>query len=334
MHSPITIIISVILICDSYLSSISLTSAWSSSFRINDAILPSQYQQQNQQRLSTTSLFAKRYAKPQKVEPKPTMNREIRLESIRVVVDTGTGGKDETLGIMSPADGMLKAKELGGLDLIMINPNGDPPVCKIVDYSKWRYAREKSAKEKKKNSKASEVKEVKMSYKIDSHDYDVRVKAATRFINQGNRVKLTVMFKGREVQHDKLGFDLLNKVSTDMEKCCVMDTKPKRTGMQLICFVSPRPEVLKAINEKKRAAEKKARKEKEETAPVKEPLNVQAAVATAGAVAEVQQQEVQKDEKVEVDVVDMLKEDDDDDDDESALDGLLEGDALMNDLFG
>merc|ERR1712129_417538 len=204
---------------------------------------------------TTTSLFAKRYAKPQKVEPKPPMNREIQLESIRVVVDSGTGGKDETLGVMSSSEAMVKAKELGGLDLIMINPNGDPPVCKICDYSKWRYIREKLAKEKKKNSKASEIKEVKMSYKIDVHDYDVRVKAATRFINQGNRVKLTVMFKGREVQHDKLGYELLNKVATDMEKYCIMDTKPKRAGMSLSCFVSPKPEVLKAINEKKRAEE-------------------------------------------------------------------------------
>jgi len=306
--------ISTILLCDSYLSSLSVTSAWSTSPRINNALLPKQ---------TSTTLFAKRYAKPTKPEPKPTMNEEIKLDSIRVVVDSGKGGKDDTLGIMSPSEARSKAKEMGGLDLIMINPNGDPPVCKIVDYSKWRYQRERNAKEKKKNSKASEVKEVKMSYKIDVHDYNVRVKAATKFINQGNRVKLTVMFKGREVQHDKLGYDLLNKVATDMEKLCVMDTKPKRAGMNLSCFVSPRPEVLKAINEKKRA-EEKAKKKKQK--PVKE---VVAAAAAAAAVVEIQE------EKVEVDVAAMLEEEEDDDDDsDSALDGLLEGDALMNDLFG
>jgi len=314
--------ISTILLCNSYLSSLQVTSAWStSSIRINNALLP-------QSKQSSTSLFAKRYAKPTKPEPKPTMNAEITLDTVRVVVESGKGGKDDTLGIMSPREAMSKAKEMGGLDLIMINPNGDPPVCKIVDYSKWRYQRERNAKEKKKNSKASEVKEVKMSYKIDVHDYNVRVKAATKFINQGNRVKLTVMFKGREVQHDKLGYDLLNKVANDMEKLCVMDTKPKRAGMNLSCFVSPKPEVLKAINEKKRA-EEKAKKKKQKV--VKEVAAVApAAAATATAVVEIQEEE-------KVDVAAMLQEeedDDDDDDDDSALDNLLEGDALMNDLFG
>merc|ERR1711862_174643 len=197
----------------------------------------------------------------------------------------------------------------------MINPNGDPPVCKIVDYSKWRYIREKLAKEKKKNSKASEVKAVKMSYKIDVHDYDVRVKAATRFINQGNRVKLTVMFKGREVQHDKLGYELLNKVATDMEKYCIMDTKPKRAGMSLSCFVSPKPEVLKAINEKKRA-EEKAKKKKPKQKSAKDVAQV--AAVTGALAAEVQQMD-----KVDIDITAMLE--DDDDDDDFALDGLLEG---------
>merc|ERR1711862_979323 len=203
----------------------------------------------------------------------------------------------------------------------MINPNGDPPVCKIVDYSKWRYIREKLAKEKKKNSKASEVKAVKMSYKIDVHDYDVRVKAATRFINQGNRVKLTVMFKGREVQHDKLGYELLNKVATDMEKLCVMDTKPKRAGMSISCFVSPKPEVLKAINEKKRADEKakskKKQREKSSTSVKKE------AVVAQQVAAEVVQQQIENNDKVEIDIVSILE--DEDDDDDAALDGLLEG---------
>lgn len=322
------------------LPSVSFTSAWSSSsvFRIHNNNVLNQERLLSQQSSSptttTTSLFAKRYAKPKKAEPKPPMNNEITLESIRVVVDSGTGGKDETLGVMSPSEAMTKAKELGGLDLIMINPNGDPPVCKIVDYSKWRYIREKLAKEKKKNSKASEVKEVKMSYKIDVHDYDVRVKAATRFINQGNRVKLTVMFKGREVQHDKLGYELLNKVATDMEKLCVMDTKPKRAGMNLSCFVSPRPEVLKAINEKKRAEEKakKKKREKSSTTSVKKDA-VAAAAAVSGSVLAAEVQQIENNDKVEIDIASIL-EDDDEDDDDAALDGLLEGDALMNDLFG
>merc|ERR1719410_2075234 len=165
---------------------------------------------------------------------------------------------------MSKSAALMKAKELGDLDLIMINPNADPPVCKIVDYSKYRYMKEKKAKELKKNSKASELKEVKMSYNIDIHDYDVRLKHAQRFLKQGNRVKLTIMFKGREVQHEKLGFDLLVKISDDMTDICTLDSRPRREGRSLSCFVSPRAEVLKAINERKRAEEKAAKKKKEQ----------------------------------------------------------------------
>merc|ERR1712157_572946 len=155
----------------------------------------------------------------------------------------------------------------------------------------------------------------KMSYKIDVHDYDVRVKAATRFINQGNRVKLTVMFKGREVQHDKLGYELLNKVATDMEKLCVMDTKPKRAGMSISCFVSPKPEVLRAINEKKRADEKakSKKKQREKSSPVKKEAVVAQQVA-----AEVVQQQIENNDKVEIDIVSILEDEDDDDDDDDA----------------
>lgn len=215
---------------------------------------------------SSTTLFARRRGRPRgplrTIEVKPPMNEEIKYDSLRVTVpnltpsDNGRAKKDEALGIMTKAEALAKAKELGGLDVILINENSDPPVAKIVDYSKFRYEKEKKAKELKKNSKASEVKEVKMSYKIDVHDYGVRIKNASKFIKQGNRVKCTVQFKGREVQHDKLGFELLEKMAEDMNKICVMEGKPKREGRNLGCILSPRPEVTKAVNDKKRAEEK------------------------------------------------------------------------------
>lgn len=195
------------------------------------------------------------------VKKRPPMNEELTVDEMRVVI--ATKGKDEQLGVMSRYDALTKAEELGGLDLIMINPNSDPPVCKIVDYSKYRYMKEKKAKELKKNSKASEVKEVKMSYKIDTHDLEVRVKNAKRFLMQGNRVKLTIMFKGRELQHEKLGRDLLYKLADEMADISTVDLKPRKEGRSLSCFVSPRAEVLKEINRKKRADEKAAKKEKE-----------------------------------------------------------------------
>jgi translation initiation factor IF-3 len=191
------------------------------------------------------------------------MNQEITANEIRVVTPN-PGGKDIALGIMSRAEALAKAKELGGLDLILINNNSDPPVCKIVDYSKYRYSQEKKAKEVKKNSKTVEVKEIKMSYKIDVHDYDVRKKSASKFLTSGNRVKCTVMFRGREVQHDNLGFDLLEKLSAELEGVSLREGKAKREGRNLSLMLSPRPDVMKAISDSRRAEERAKKKKKDE----------------------------------------------------------------------
>lgn len=202
------------------------------------------------------------------------MNQEIEAGDLRVVTPNPLG-KDEQLGIMTRDEALAKAKEMGGLDLILINEKSDPRVCKIVDYSKYRYALEKKAKEIKKNSKATEIKEVKMSYKIDVHDYDVRKKNALKFLKQGNRVKCTVMFRGREVQHDNLGFDLLGKLAADLEEICLREGKPKREGRNLSLILTPRPEVLKSVNEGRRAEEKAKKKrkqaQKKEAAAAKNP---------------------------------------------------------------
>jgi translation initiation factor IF-3 len=188
-------------------------------------------------------------------EPRPPMNEEITAAILRVTTPNPKG-KDELLGIMSREEAMMKAKELGNLDLILVNNNSDPPVCKIVDYSKYRYMQEKKAKEVKKNSKTSEMKEVKMSYKIDVHDYDVRKKSAYKFLRQGNRVKCTVMFRGREVQHDNLGFDLLDKLAAELDDTCVKEGRPKREGRALSLILTPRPEVMKTLNEERRKLDK------------------------------------------------------------------------------
>jgi len=222
---------------------------------------------------------------------------------------------------MTLQDALAKAKEMGGLDLILINENSDPPVAKIADYSKYRYEKEKKAKEAKKNSKSTEMKEVKMSYKIDIHDYGVRIKNASKFINQGNRVKCTVQFKGREVQHDKLGVELLGKMAEDMTKICTMDSKPKREGRSLICILSPRPQVTKALNDRKRSEEKTRKKnkrlEKEQGAAGGDDLEEEPEQVTAAS------------------VIETLKEDDGDDDDmDSSLKELLGTTDLADDLFG
>lgn len=258
---------------------------------------------------------------PRVIEVKPPMNRELPNTEMRVVTPNPKG-KDDPLGVMSRDSALDLAKEMGGLDLIMINPNSVPPVCKIVDYSKYRFEKEKKAKELKKNSKATEVKEVKMSYKIDVHDYEVRKKAANKFILQGNRVKCSIMFKGREIQHDKLGFELLDKLAGELEEICVMEGRPKRDGRNLSCVITPKPEVVKKINEKKRAKEKEKRRSKEKS---KKEYDEKMAAKEA---------ELNNSKDEEVKLPFELKEDDDDDDDPlKDLDDLLGGDELTNDLF-
>ena len=270
------------------------------------------------------------------IEEKPTMNEEISYDELRVVTPNPKG-KDEPLGIMSKQEALQKAQDMGGLDLILINEKSDPPVCKIVDYSKWRYTKEKKAKELKKNSKASEVKEVKMSYKIDVHDYDVRLKNASKFLKQGNRVKCTVMFRGREVQHDNLGFDLLDKMAVDLEGLCLREGKAKREGRNLSCILSPRPEVLKSLNEQKRAEERAKKKKKEES--LKKKQATMAGVATgaasaAPAVASYIQEEASTEDDYILNAIRAEDDDEDESDLSSSLDDLLGGDDLTDDLFG
>jgi len=257
---------------------------------------------------------------PPKKEYKPPMNGEIKQDELRVNV-ASKDGKDESLGIMSKADALAKAKELGGLDLILINANSDPPVCKIVDYSKYRYQQEKKRKEKAKNSKATEIKEVKMSYKIGDHDYNVRLKAATKFIKQGNRVKATIMFRGREVQHDNLGVELLQRLALDMEDICNMEGRPKREGRNLGVIMSPRAEVVKSINDAKRQKEREKKKSKA------------ASLAKKLEAEEAKKAEGEKEMKLINDLLDEEDSDLFDDDMDASLDELLGKSTVTDDLF-
>jgi len=261
------------------------------------------------------------------IEVKPTMNAQINYETLRVTAPNPKG-KDDILGIMSKAEALEKAKNMGGLDLILINEHSDPPVCKIVDYSKYRYMKEKKAKEVKKNAKGSEVKEVKMSYKIDIHDYSVRMKNASKFLSQGNRVKCTVAFRGREVQHDKLGFDLIDKLVDDLGDLCTMEGKPKRDGRNLSCFIAPKPTVLKAISEKKRSEEKALRKKRDASKRVME--EKLEAKQTAISIAQLEEEKKEGDkEDFLLNILEGVEKDDD-----VSIDDLIGGDGITDDLFG
>ena len=126
------------------------------------------------------------------------------------------------------------------LDLVVVSPNQSPPVAKIIDWGKYKYEAEKRAKEAKKKQHVVEVKEVKMRYKIDTHDYEVRLKSAKKFLGQQNKVKLVVMLRGREMQHNKLAFDLANKFLADIQDVNpVIEKQPMLEGKNVVSILAP-----------------------------------------------------------------------------------------------
>lgn len=145
----------------------------------------------------------------------------------------------EQLGIMPLAEAMAKAGE-ADLDLVKISPNAVPPVCKLMDYGKYRFEQTKRDKEAKKNQRIVEIKEVRMSLGIDVNDFNVKVRNAQRFLSDGNRVKVTVRFRGREMAHTDIGKRLLEKFAEDCTEVATMDKEPKLDGRHMTMFLSCR----------------------------------------------------------------------------------------------
>lgn len=164
----------------------------------------------------------------------PPINDNIRFPKIRVIDTDGA-----QLGILSPRDAIELAEERE-LDLVLVSDKADPPVCRIIDYGKYKFEQEKRAREARKRQHNAEVKEVKMRYKIDDHDYDVRVKHAQRFLKAGDKVKATVMFRGREIQHTDLAEELLKRMAKDLEEVAEVQQEPKREGRNMMMLLSPK----------------------------------------------------------------------------------------------
>ena len=164
----------------------------------------------------------------------PNINERIKYPQLRVVDSDG-----KQLGVID----RIKALEIASqreLDLVLVSEKANPPVCRIMDYGKYKFEQEKKAKEARKKSHQTEVKEVKMRYKIDKHDYDVRIGQALRFLKAGDKVKCTVIFRGREIQHSNLAETLLLKMANDLEEQSEVQQSPKREGRNMIMFLSPR----------------------------------------------------------------------------------------------
>ncbi len=137
-------------------------------------------------------------------------------------------------------DSALAMAEERGLDLVEVSPNADPPVCKIIDYGKLKYQEQKKASEARKRQKTVDVKEIKMRPNIDTHDYDVKMRAVTRFIDEGDKVKVTMRFRGREMAHQNLGMDLLERVSSQVEEIAKVEAMPKLEGRQMTMVLAPK----------------------------------------------------------------------------------------------
>ncbi|NCY15012.1 MAG: translation initiation factor IF-3, partial [Synechococcaceae bacterium WB8_1A_041] len=164
----------------------------------------------------------------------PNINDRISYPNLRVVDADGS-----QLGVITREAALEVGKERG-LDLVLVSEKADPPVCRIMDYGKFKFEQEKKAKEAKKKSHQTEVKEVKMRYKIDEHDYQVRIGQAVRFLKSGDKVKCTVIFRGREIQHTALAEQLLYRMAKDLEDSAELQQEPKREGRDMIMFLGPR----------------------------------------------------------------------------------------------
>ena len=143
------------------------------------------------------------------------------------------------VGIVTIRDALLAAED-AGLDLVEIAPNADPPVCKILDYGKYKYELQKKAAEARKKQKIIEVKEIKMRPNIDDNDYDVKMRSARRFIEEGDKVKVTMRFRGREMAHQDLGMNVLVKVRDDLETMAKVEQMPRLEGRQMIMVLAPK----------------------------------------------------------------------------------------------
>nr|YP_009396372.1 translation initiation factor 3 [Polysiphonia scopulorum]ARW65558.1 translation initiation factor 3 [Polysiphonia scopulorum] len=168
-----------------------------------------------------------------KYDDQSSINESIKYPKVRLIDVLG-----KQLGIYS-SDTALQIALSEGLDLVVISDKSNPPVCKIIDYGKYKFLQEKKAKEAKKKQHNASLKEVKMRYKIENHDYKVRVNQALRFLESGDKVKITVIFRGREVQHLNLAIELLNKIAADLKDNSLIQQLPTKDGKNIIMILAP-----------------------------------------------------------------------------------------------
>ena len=182
----------------------------------------------------TTTIARRPHNAPPQRETGPRINDRIRSPEIRLI-----GADGENVGVVTPARAMQMAEE-AGLDLVEISPNAEPPVCKIMDFGKFKYEQQKREAEARKKQHIIEIKEIKFRPGTDTHDYDVKMRSVLKFLEEGDKVKVTLRFRGREMAHQELGLELLNRVAADVGEAGKIESMPRLEGRQMVMMVSPK----------------------------------------------------------------------------------------------
>ncbi|HEX6103660.1 MAG TPA: translation initiation factor IF-3 [Alphaproteobacteria bacterium] len=164
----------------------------------------------------------------------PRVNEQITVPQVRLIDDAG-----QMIGVVSRREALNRAME-AGLDLVEVSPTADPPVCKILDYGKFKYESQKKKNEARKKQKIIEVKEIKMRPGIDDHDYDVKMRAMHRFLEEGDKVKVTMRFRGREMVHQELGLKVLERVRGQLDEVAKVEQMPRLEGRQMTMVIAPK----------------------------------------------------------------------------------------------
>ena len=182
----------------------------------------------------TDTIARRPHNAPPQRETGPRINDRIRSPEIRLI-----GADGENVGVVTPARAMQMAEE-AGLDLVEISPNAEPPVCKIMDFGKYKYETQKREAEARKKQHIIEIKEIKFRPGTDTNDYDVKMRSVLKFLSEGDKVKITLRFRGREMAHQQLGVELLNRVSADVVEAGKIESMPRLEGRQMVMMISPK----------------------------------------------------------------------------------------------
>ncbi|MBP6348982.1 MAG: translation initiation factor IF-3 [Candidatus Obscuribacter sp.] len=175
---------------------------------------------------------------PRRPEPRrdlPPLNERIRDREVRLIDEEGN-----QLGIVLTREALATAKEKG-LDLLLVQPDANPPVAKILDFGRHKFELEKKARESKRKQHIQDVKEIKMRYKIEDHDFQVKLRSAQKFLTEGDKIKVLILLRGREMQHANMAIDLMNRFAEELKELGMMDREPKLEGKSVIMILNPQP---------------------------------------------------------------------------------------------